>query len=267
MKTLQLIFKQCWRDARAGDLRLLALAVLIAVAAVTSVGFLADRVSRALERDAIQMLGADLVVESPSAIPDSWLSRAQASGLRTVRSWQFPSMVGGDNGLMLASLKGVESGYPLRGALRTVTVLGGPELNTTTAPEIGQVWVDPQILAQTGLKIGQTLKVGDLRLTIARAIAYEPDRGPQFVNLAPRVMLHAEDLLRAGLIATGSRIAYALLIAGNDADVERYRDMADHHNRNTCLLGQTRQLRGTFFYLRHRPGCRSRGGIVKRHTG
>lgn len=227
MKNVRLMFKQCWRDARAGDLRLLALAVLIAVAAVTSVGFLADRVGRALERDAAQMLGADLVVESPSAIPESWLSRAQGSGLSTVRSWQFPSMVGGDTGLMLASLKGVESGYPQRGALRTVTVLGGPELTTTTAPEIGQVWVDPQILAQTGLKIGQTLKVGDLRLTIARAIAYEPDRGPQFVNLAPRVMLRAEDLLRSGLITTGSRIAYALLIAGDGSEVERYRVWLD----------------------------------------
>jgi putative ABC transport system permease protein len=80
--------------------------------------------------------------------------------------------------------------------------------------------------AQTGLKIGQTLKVGDLRLTIARAIAYEPDRGPQFVNLAPRVMLRAEDLLRSGLITTGSRIAYALLIAGNGSEVERYRGLA-----------------------------------------
>lgn len=223
MKNIRLTFKQCWRDARAGDLRLLALAVLIAVAAVTSVGFLADRVGRALERDAAQMLGADLVVESPSAIPQTWLSRAQDGGLSTVRSWQFPSMVGGDTGLMLASLKAVESGYPQRGAMRTVEVLGGPELTTTNAPEIGQVWVDPQILAQTGLKIGQTLKVGDLRLTIARAIAYEPDRGPQFVNLAPRVMLRAEDLLRSGLITTGSRITHALLIAGNVSEVERYR--------------------------------------------
>jgi len=227
MKLLPLILKQCWRDARAGDLRLLALAVLIAVAAVTSVGFLADRVGRALERDAAQMLGADLVVESPSAIPESWLLRAQDNGLRTVRSWQFPSMVGGDSGLMLASLKGVESGYPLRGALRTVTVLGGPEVTTTSAPDIGEVWVDPQILAQTGLKIGQMLKVGDLKLIIARAIAYEPDRGPQFVNLAPRVMLRAEDLARSGLIATGSRINYALLLAGSGSEVERYRAWLD----------------------------------------
>jgi putative ABC transport system permease protein len=227
MKLLPLILKQCWRDARAGDLRLLALAVLIAVAAVTSVGFLADRVGRALERDAAQMLGADLVVESPSAIPENWLLRAQDNGLRTVRSWQFPSMVGGDAGLMLASLKGVESAYPLRGALRTVTVLGGPEVTTTSAPDIGEVWVDPQILAQTGLKIGQMLKVGDLKLIIARAIAYEPDRGPQFVNLAPRVMLRAEDLARSGLITTGSRINYALLIAGNGSEVERYRAWLD----------------------------------------
>ena len=59
MTNLKLAFRQAWRDARAGDLRLLLLAVVVAVAAITSVGFLADRVSRALERDAAQMLGAD----------------------------------------------------------------------------------------------------------------------------------------------------------------------------------------------------------------
>jgi len=223
MNILKMIFKQTWRDARAGDLRLLAIAVVIAVAAVTSVGFLADRVGRALERDAAQMLGADLVVESSVPIPASFIERAESLGLRTVRGWQFPSMVGAEGKLILASIKGVESGYPLRGSLRTAEILGGPEQQTAAAPEVGQVWVDPQVLSQTGLQIGQSIKIGDLSLKIARAITYEPDRGPQFVNLAPRLMLRAEDLMHSGLIAPGSRIGYSFLVAGDLPAVDNFR--------------------------------------------
>lgn len=224
MNILKVIFKQTWRDARAGDLRLLGLAVVIAVAAVTSVGFLADRVGRALERDAAQMLGADLVVESSKPIPTAFVERAQSLGLRTVLGWQFPSMVGRDGRLVLASIKGVEAGYPLRGGLRTTEVLGGPEQQTTVAPEVGQAWVDAQVLSQTGLSIGETIKVGDLSLKVTRVITYEPDRGAQFVNLAPRVMLRAEDLTRSGLIAPGSRIGYNFLVAGDLPAVDLFRE-------------------------------------------
>lgn len=224
MSILKMICRQTWRDARAGDLRLLGLAVVIAVAAVTSVGFLADRVGRALERDATQMLGADLVVESSSPIPATFVERARNAGLRTVLGWQFPSMVGSEGRLVLASIKGVELGYPLRGGLRTTEVPGGPELQTTVAPEVGQAWVDAQVLSQTGLKIGDTIKVGDLGLKIARVITYEPDRGAQFVNLAPRVMVRAEDLSRSGLIAPGSRIGYNFLVAGDSPAVEQFKE-------------------------------------------
>jgi putative ABC transport system permease protein len=224
MSILQVIFKQTWRDTRAGDLRLLGLAVVIAVAAVTSVGFLADRVGRALERDAAQMLGADLVVESSKPIPPAFVERAQSLGLRTVLGWQFPSMVGRDGRLILASIKGVEAGYPLRGGLRTTEVLGGPEQQTTVSPEVGQAWVDAQVLSQTGLSIGETINVGDLSLKVTRVITYEPDRGAQFVNLAPRVMLRAEDLKRSGLIAPGSRIGYNFLVAGDLPAIDVFRE-------------------------------------------
>lgn len=224
MNTLNVIFKQTWRDARAGDLRLLGLAVVIAVAAVTSVGFLADRVGRALERDAAQMLGADLVLESSKPIPTAFVERAQSLGLRTVLGWQFPSMVGADGRLVLASIKGVEAGYPLRGGLRTAQVLGGPEQITNVAPEVGQAWVDAQVLSQTGLSVGDSIKVGDLSLKVTRVITYEPDRGAQFVNLAPRVMLRAEDLMRSGLIAPGSRIGYNFLVAGDSPAVDVFRE-------------------------------------------
>lgn len=224
MNILKIIFRQTWRDARAGDLRLLGLAVVVAVAAVTSVGFLADRVGGALERDAAQMLGADLVLESSQPIPPQFVERARNQGLRTVLGWQFPSMVGSNGRLVLASIKGVEAGYPLRGSLRTTNVLGGPEQQTTVSPEVGQAWVDAQVLSQTGLKIGDSIKVGDLSLNITRVITYEPDRGAQFVNLAPRVMVRAEDLARSGLIAPGSRIGYNFLVAGDGPAIDMYRE-------------------------------------------
>lgn len=223
LKNIKLAFRQTWRDARAGDLRLLLLAVVVAVAAVTSVAFLSDRVSRALERDALQMLGADLVVESDATIPELLSTQARSNALKVVKTYQFPSMVGAGEKVQLASVKAVESGYPLRGALLTTTRVGSDSQSTTEAPEVGQVWVDPQVLAQTGLTLGDLLKVGELQLKIARVITYEPDRGPQFVNLAPRVMMRAEDLANSGLIGPGSRVGYALLVAGAGEAIENYR--------------------------------------------
>ncbi|AWB32617.1 ABC transporter permease [Orrella marina] len=218
-------FKQTWRDVRAGDLRLLALAVVIAVAAVSSVGFLSDRVGRALERDAARMLGADLVLETPEQASQQWLDEARDRGLSAIRVWRFPSMVGSADGdLQLASIKVVESGYPLRGELRTTRSLTEPDEVTTSAPETGEVWVDPQLLALTGLSVGETLQVGRKALRIDRAITYEPDRGVQFVNVAPRVLMRAEDLVDAGLLGEGSRVGHSMLVAGDELAVGAYRE-------------------------------------------
>lgn len=217
--------KQSWRDFRAGDLRLLGLAVVVAVAAISSVGFLSDRVARALERDAGQMLGADLVVQLPAQASQSWIDQAQKAGLSAIRTWSFPSMVGSAAGeLQLASVKAVERGYPLRGQLRTSQSVTMPDEPTAAAPEIGQAWVDGQLLALLGLKVGDALSVGNLTLTIDRVITYEPDRGMRFVNVAPRVLIRAEDLAQSGLVGPGSRVRHSFLVAGDAPAVNAYRD-------------------------------------------
>ena len=222
---LRFAIKQTWRDFRAGDLRLLGMAVVVAVAAISSVGFLSDRVSRALDRDAGQMLGADLVVELPAEAEQGWLDRAQNEGLNAIRVWRFPSMVGSAGGdLQLASVKAVESGYPLRGELRTSKGITLPDELTAAAPDVGDVWVDGQLLALLGLSVGDTLTVGEKTLNIDRVITYEPDRGVQFVNVAPRVMIRAQDLKETGLLGPGSRVSHAMLVAGDLPAVDRYRD-------------------------------------------
>src|SRR5690606_37330489 len=148
-RTARGAWAQAWRmtlrDARAGELRLLVLAMVIAVAAVTSVGFLADRVGAALERDAGQMLGADLVLESDSPIAAEGLQEAGGRGLATARTWQFPSMASAGEAAQRAAVRAAERGYPLRGTLRTAAAPGAPEQATQGSPERGTVWADARL--------------------------------------------------------------------------------------------------------------------------
>lgn len=217
------------RDWHSGEIRLLVLALVIAVAAVTSVGFLADRVGRALERDSAQMLGGDLALQANEAIPTAFFDQAHDLRLDTAQTLQFPSMVSSGDDAQLVALKAVSPGYPLRGQLRLSDSATGKGVAAQGIPEAGTVWVDPQVLGLLGLSVGDTLAVGERHMKVARVIAYEPDRGMQFVNVAPRVMLGLSDLPETGLVAPGSRISYQLLVAGSDASVKAYKTWLDTH--------------------------------------
>src|SRR3546814_902169 len=207
------------RDWRSGELRLLLLALLIAVAAVSSVGFLSDRVGRALERDAGQMLGGDLALQADEPIPAQFLAQASRQGLDTAQTMQFPSMVSGGRASQLVSLKAVSDGYPLRGELRLSDAVAGRAFPAGQSPDAGTVWVDAQVLGLLGVRVGDVIDVGEVSMKIAHIIAYEPDRGMQFVNVAPRVMMNLSDLDATGLLGPGSRIGYSLLLAGPEAAV------------------------------------------------
>lgn len=217
------------RDWRSGELRLLASALVIAVAAVTSVGFLADRVSGALTRDSAQMLGADLVVQGNDPLPPAFYQQAQDLSLATATTVQFPSMVSHGAATQLVSIKAVAPNYPLRGQLRVADSLGGLDQAADHAPPAGTVWADPQILTMLGVAVGDTIEVGLSDLTIGRVITYEPDRGLQFVNVAPRLMVALADLPATGLVAPGSRVRHQLLVAGQPAALGRYKTWLDSH--------------------------------------
>ncbi len=215
------------RDWHSGEIRLLMLALIIAVSAVTSVGFLADRVGRALERDSAQMLGADLVIQADEAVPGQFADKAGELHLATARTLQFPSMVSSGQGAQLVSLKAVSPGYPLRGQLRLADTATGKGEMLRQQPQPGTVWVDAQVLGLLGIAIGDALTVGDAVMTVAKVISHEPDRGMQFVNVAPRLMMSLADLPQTGLVAPGSRIAYQLMVAGDPDAVARYQSWLD----------------------------------------
>jgi putative ABC transport system permease protein len=223
---LKLGWRTLVRDLRAGELRLLIVAVTLAVAALTAVGFFADRLKGGLARDARQLLGGDAVVSSDNPTPQAFLAEARALGLRSVTTLGFPTMgratdaQGGTS--KLVALKAVEAGYPLRGNLQVASQPGAPATGTRDIPAKGEAWVDASVLAALELKTGDVLLLGDAQLRIARVIVVEPDRGAGFMSFAPRVMVNQADLAATGLVQPASRLTYRFAVAGPDRDVAAF---------------------------------------------
>lgn len=236
--------RQMLRDFRAGELRLLLVAVTLAVAALTAVGFFADRLERGLGRDARQLLGGDAIVASDKPTPQSFVDEARRRGLSVATTSAFPSMgrAPDDKGgaTRLVAVKAVSEAYPLRGRLKLARAPGGSAVDAAGAPEPGSVWVDAQLLDALQLKMGDTLLLGDAALKIARIIAVEPDRGTGFLSFAPRVMLGHADLAATGLIQPASRVTWRLAVAspvGRDADVSAYVRWAEEQVAQQHLRG------------------------------
>jgi putative ABC transport system permease protein len=210
------------RDWRAGEISMLAIALVLAVAALSSVAFLADRLQQGLERDARRMIAADFVVRADHPVNRLFDDEARALGLKRATTVIFPSMVslgGAAPNVRLAAVKAVSPGYPLRGALRTATGPDAPDHATNDIPAPGTVWVDAEMLGALHARVGDRVTLGQRSFTIAAVITRELDRGFSFVNFSPRVMLRADDLASTGLIGYGSRVTYRLLVAGSDAAV------------------------------------------------
>ena len=279
---LRLSFLLLWRDLLARELNLLLVALLVAVAAVTTVGFFVDRLDRALNEQALHLLGGDLVLRADRPIPEDWTRKARALGLRVAHTASFPSMAMAESSTaaadaededealpptQLASVLAVSHDYPLRGELTVTADEAGPsagvsgtddgaspgravdahqapargpssadetaalgDLQARTSqtiqhgPSAGSVFVDESLAQGLGLKLGDTLALGNARFTIDRFILMEPSRGASFVNFAPRLMLSIDDLPATGLVRPGSRISHGLLVAGEAQAVSEFQE-------------------------------------------
>jgi putative ABC transport system permease protein len=228
---LRLGWRTLWRDVRSGELRLLIVAVTLAVAALTAVGFFADRLQGGLQRDARQLLGGDAVVSSDNPPPPAFEEMARSLKLQVVHTLGFPTMAraSDDQGgaAKLVALKVVEPGYPLRGKLRVTTAPDAPDAPTSDTPAKGEAWVEAALLDAVGLKVGDPLLLGDARFTVGRIITIEPDRGGGFMSFSPRVMITRADVEGTGLIQPASRLNYRMAVAGAEPDVQRFVKWAD----------------------------------------
>jgi putative ABC transport system permease protein len=215
------------RDARAGELRLLVAALVVAIAALTAVGFFADRVHQALEREANQLLGADLLLIADHPWSPKVGADARNQGLSVVETRTFPSMVTLGQGdalrAQLAEIKAVSAGYPLRGSLRTAAALNAADSPASGIPAPGKIWIDERLATALSAGVGESISVGQQALRVDAILTLEPDRGVNFFSVAPRLLMNIADLEATGLIQPGSRISYRLLLAGEAQAVTAFR--------------------------------------------
>jgi putative ABC transport system permease protein len=214
------------REWRAGELTLLALAVVVAVAGVTTVGFFTQRVRDALDAQANVLLGADLAISGDRPLPPVYAREAQARGLSVVKVMHFPSMASAPGKSILSDIEVVTRGYPLRGELRIAERPLGADRRAQGIPETGTIWADERLFRELGVARGAAIGLGNGHYTLAAVITQEPGVRIGIFNAAPRILLNAADVDATGLVQPGSRIRYRLDVAGPLPAIDAYRRWA-----------------------------------------
>jgi len=231
MNALRLSLRTLAREWRSGELGVLLLALTVAVAALTGVGFLVSRISAAVALEASAVLAADIRLGSPQPLRDEYFTEAARRGLRTARSTNLLSVVFNGDASQLASIAAVTAGYPLRGR---VLLASEPFARGTPAPGIpapGEVWPDSRLLAALGARLGTQLSIGAGTFRVTRVLISRPDRGGTFAELAPSLLMNAADLPATSLIQPGSRVSYGGLFAGERARIDDFKTWLAAHKR------------------------------------
>jgi len=214
------------RDWRSGELRVLAVALVIAVASVSSVAFLGDRVSRAIARDANQLLGADLVLLSDRPWDEELAKKMHSENLHGARATSFMSMAIARDKTQLAGIKAVTENYPLRGRLRIAPRPGAEDAPAERGPARGTVWLEERLVTALAAPVGSRIRLGDAEFQVTAVLTLEPERSANFFNIAPRLMMHVDDVAATGLIRPGSRVWYYLYAAGNPEPLAAFESWA-----------------------------------------
>jgi putative ABC transport system permease protein len=224
LKLIPLAWRQLRRDLAAGDIRILIAALMLAVIAVTSVGFVTDRAGRALAIEANRLLGGDAVVRSDSPIAGKIVDAAKIDGLRRTETVEMPSMIrvgsGDDARLRLGELRGLGQGFPLRGQFKISDARGERPVSEVPAP--GTLWLSRGGADALDARLGDVIGIGSAELKLTALVLQEPDGAIDYFNVAPKVFLALTDLPATGLIQPGSRVGYKLVIAGEPAAVETF---------------------------------------------
>lgn len=223
LASLRFALRMLRRDLRAGELMAVFVALVIAVAALSSVNLFADRVQRALKIHAAELLAANLLINSDHPVPEAFADEARRRGLKLAETRVFSSMALHPRGAQLVTAKAVSSSYPLLGKLQMLR----PPASAAGAPPSGEVWVDERMAQRTGIGIGQYLQLGNSRLKVAGVVSREPDAALDLFSFVPRVLLNLDDLAATGLVTQGSRVRYRLQMAGPPQVVADYRRWAE----------------------------------------
>lgn len=225
-RLFSLAARQLLRDARAGELRVLFFALLVAVAASSAIGYFSARLNDAMLLRASEFLAADLRLSGSAPASQEQIDAGLKLGLDHAQAVEFSSVVAAQEGIQLASVKAANSLYPLRGELRSAAEPYAPE-ETGSGPRPGEVWAEARLMVALNLKIGDELEIGAKTLRLSRVLTYDPDTAGDFYSLTPRVLMHLDDLAATEVVQPGSRVRFRELWRGDANALAAYRQAVE----------------------------------------
>ncbi|UTW07792.1 ABC transporter permease [Pseudomonas benzenivorans] len=250
-RLLALATRQLLRDARAGELRVLFFALLVAVTASTAIGYFSARLNDGMQRRASEFLGADLLLTGTSPAAPAQIEQGKQLGLDHARLVEFSSVIAGDEAIQLVSVKAVDSHYPLRGQLKSASAPYGAE-RPGTGPRPGEVWAEARVLATLDVQVGDRIELGSTSLRLSRVLTYLPDEAGDFYSLTPHVLMHLDDLAATEVVQPGSRVRYREQWRGAPEALKAYRQAVEPN------LAANQRLEDA------RDGSRQVGGALNR---
>lgn len=231
MRALSLALRSLAREWRSGELGVLLLALTVAVAALTGVGFLVSRISTAVALQASEVLAADIRIGSPQPIAAQYFDEAKHRGLSTSSSTALLSVVFNGERSQLTNLRAVTTGYPLRGRVLVADEAFAAGRLAQGIPPPGEIWPDSKLLSAIDLHVGSQVSIGAATFRVGHVLISRPDQSGTFAELAPTLLMNAADLEATQLIQPGSRVSYRGLFAGERTKIDDFKTWLTAHKK------------------------------------
>lgn len=226
-----------WRNWKSGELNILVFSLLLAIATVTSISLFTNRIHNSIYQEASQFIAGDARVSGSLPIPKIWQDEAHLRALNTAKVLNFRAMAFSEDEMTLTQVKAVSSAYPLKGNLAISDQPYTSSDIVTQGPRPGEAWIAPRLFDALNVSTGQAVTIGQAEFIVKASINKEPDSGQSLFGVAPRIMIHIDDVERTGAVQVGSRVGYSMLLSDEsdtDADIESYKEwleprLENHH--------------------------------------
>ena len=198
----------------------LFLAITIGVTALTAINSFAERIELAMAARSGELLGGDLRISSQRDL-QPFVDSLPPALKPDATVLEMPSMASTGEQLQLVEVKVVGGNYPLLGELQI------RDQGLQRQPPAGSVWVEPSLLTQLNIDVGDTIELGFSQLTVAGVIDHEPDRVAGAFSIGPRVILAHADLADSRLLQPGSRFRTRLLYSRPPSELDSLQQQLD----------------------------------------
>jgi putative ABC transport system permease protein len=207
------------RDGKASwkKLTLFMASIVLGIAAVVSIQSFSENLKQNIALQSKSLMGSDFKIDSNKAPNEAVTAIMDSLGGFDAREINFASMAAFPNheGSKLVQIRGIEGDFPFYGTIETE-----PKKVATNFQKQNFALVDATVMLQFGLKVGDSIKIGNITLPIGGALKSVAGSRSIFSSIAPPVVIPYPFIEASGLVQTGSRLDYVFYFAQPDTDLD-----------------------------------------------